>query len=363
MDLGKIEKKIEGLIARALGERVFSGASVGLASPHINPIILSFGRTDFYEHKHKITRSTFFDLASLTKPLVTTLSLAVLIEQGKLSLDTKLCELLEKFTITTKKNINIGHLLSHSSGLPAHRHYFTRMLEVAKDKREQDLISWISTEGLLSQPGEQTVYSDLGFILLGKIVEGVANQKLAEFWQKNINLPLFLEKELLFGEGIKRGLDNCAATGCDPCTDKILCGMVHDDNCRLMGGLAGHAGLFGTAAGVLQLCTHLVDIWHNRSTHLPISGEVFRLLCHKRAGSTWAHGFDTPSQLLSSSGKYFQQPSIGHLGFTGTSFWIDLKREIVLVFLTNRVLSEQSNEKIKLLRPMLHNAILEEFAP
>lgn len=363
MDQGKIEKKIEGLIENALEERVFSGASIGLASPHLEPIILSFGQTDFYEQKNKTTRLTYFDLASLTKPLVTTLSLAVLIEQNKISLDTKLSEILKKIKDKAKKDITIGHLLSHSSGLPAHRNYFTRMLEVAKDKRDQHIISWISEEGLLSQPGKLTVYSDLGFILLGKIVEEVANQKLAEFWQKNINIPVMLEKELVFGDGIKRGLDNCAATGCDPSTDRILCGMVHDDNCRLMGGLAGHAGLFGTATGVLRLCTQLVDIWHNRITSLPISGEVFRLLCQKKEGSTWAHGFDTPSLSLSSSGKFFQQPSIGHLGFTGTSFWIDLNREIVLVFLTNRVLSRQSNEKIKLLRPMLHNAVLEEFNP
>ncbi len=362
MDLGKIEKKFESLIGKALAERVFSGASVGVASPQTGPMVFSFGRTDFYEQKHKINPSTFFDLASLTKPLVTVLSLAVLIEQGKLSFDTKIGDISEEFTIIDKKNITIGNLLSHCSGLPAHRNYFTRILEVEKNKREDVLIGWILAEGLLGRPGEVTVYSDLGYILLGKIIEVAANQKIADFWQSNITRPLELEKELLFGDGGNRDLDNYAATGFDPCTGKLLCGTVHDDNCRLMGGIAGHAGLFGTTVGVLQLCMQLVAIWHKRGTLLPFSGEVFRSFCPKKVGTTWANGFDTPSMLNSSSGKYFQQPSIGHLGFTGTSFWIDLKREITVVFLTNRVLSAQDNAKIKLLRPMLHNTVLEEFA-
>lgn len=362
MDLGKIEKKIERLIGTALGDRVFSGASVGLALPCAKPMIFSFGWSDFYEQKHKISSSTFFDLASLTKPLVTTLSIAALIEQGKLSFDTKLIDILKIGAKDEKKGITISHLLSHCSGLPAHRHYFTRMLELPKERREDALIQWILAEKLISGPGELTVYSDLGFILLGKVVEVISGTQLASFWQKVINHPLALETSLIFGDEKKTSVYSSAATGFDPCTGKILCGTVHDDNCRVMGGLAGHAGLFGTTGGLLRLCIHLVDNWHNRSNPLPFSGEIFHQLCCKRAGSTWANGFDTPSPINSSSGKYFQEPSIGHLGFTGTSFWMDLNREIIVVFLSNRVLSAQNNEKIKILRPMLHNAILEELS-
>ena len=181
------------------------------------------------------------------------------------------------------------------------------------------------------------------------------------FWKENIARPLGLEKKFLFGTEKTMGLHNCAVTGSDPWTKKIICGVVHDDNCRLMGGTAGHAGLFGTIEGVVELCLQMMNTWHDRGLYFPFSANTLRLFWQKKEGTTWLKGFDSPSPSNSSSGKYFQHPSVGHLGFTGTSFWMDLQREIIVVFLTNRVLSAQNNEKIRVLRPLLHDTVLKEL--
>lgn len=125
----------------------------------------------------------------------------------------------------------------------------------------------------------------------------------------------------------------------------MLCGEVHDENCRSMGGVAGHAGLFGTVEGVLSICSHLLRQWRGDEEHPNYSSNLLRDIFAYRSDSAWRYGFDTPSKINSSSGQLFSSLSVGHLGFTGTSFWIDLERGVAVVLLTNRVHPSRANEK------------------
>lgn len=174
-------------------------------------------------------------------------------------------------------------------------------------------------------------------------------------------MPLELNEHLFFPKEGQLDIAECAATEACAWTHRRLCGTVHDDNCRLMGGQAGHAGLFGTLEGVLRLCGVLYRCWHGKEEKLPVSADIFQKVTARVGRSTWSCGFDTPTKLYSSSGKYFSKTTIGHLGFTGTSFWMDLERGIWIVLLTNRVCPTRKNEKIKRLRPRLHDLIMEKL--
>ena len=143
--------------------------------------------------------------------------------------------------------------------------------------------------------------------------------------------------------------------------NKKLYGIVHDDNCRVLGGVAGHAGLFGTIDGVLSLCENILTGYNDQSTHPSFSNDNLRIVLEKQKNSSWTLGFDTPSPAASSSGRYFSKLSVGHLGFTGTSFWIDLQRGVCIVFLSNRTFFDGENERFKKVRPIVHDSIMQEI--
>jgi CubicO group peptidase (beta-lactamase class C family) len=152
----------------------------------------------------------------------------------------------------------------------------------------------------------------------------------------------------------------CAATEDCPWRHKILEGEVHDDNAYVVGGVAGHAGLFGTARDIFGLLQHLLDTYTGKVASKVFQRETVQTFfeCQQDQGR-FALGFDTPTGLESSSGRYFSDHSVGHLGFTGTSFWMDLEEEVIVILLTNRVHPSRANEKIKDFRPMLHDTVME----
>jgi CubicO group peptidase (beta-lactamase class C family) len=356
-----LKKKIDKLICEALKKQVFTACSVGFMFKSENTLegnIFSYGYTGEAGRTIPVNEETIFDLASLTKPLVTSLSLLALLEEGKLHLD----DTLQKFSETIlpdKKEITLFHLLTHSSGLPAHRPYYKKLVDFSPTERMERLTDWILAENLIFQPGTANLYSDLGFILLGRIIETVSGEPLDEYWQTKIIRPLALEKGLFFANKLTKGSAVYAATGgvCD-WSKKTLSGTVHDDNCRALGGVAGHAGLFGTAKAVLSLCENIMLQFRGERQHPSYSSENLRKVFVNKHG-TWMFGFDTPTTGCSSSGKYFSEMTVGHLGFTGTSFWIDLQYDIAIVFLTNRVICGESLTPIRTLRPLLHDCIME----
>jgi CubicO group peptidase (beta-lactamase class C family) len=206
---------------------------------------------------------------------------------------------------------------------------------------------------LAYEMGSGCVYSDLGFMLLASILEQETGQDLSSFVTKNIYEPLKLTEDLLFSpreEQLRTALTREDDTP----------GLVNDLNARCLGGVSGHAGLFGTARGVRTMAEQfLLSLKGNEGIFDP---GIMRFFCNRAGfvpGCPRALGFDTPSEEGSTSGDKFSRDSIGHTGFTGVSLWIDIPREIVVVLLTNRVYMGESDFRIKTLRPLIHNTVME----
>jgi len=319
-----------------------------------------------------MARETVFDLASLTKVLATTTAVMLLVEQGVLALDDAVAKWLPHFAERDKGAVTLRHLLTHSSGLRPWRGFHETLLERERKKGER----WIGTpaakdwilesicrSALVHDPGTAAVYGDLDFIVLGAVVEAASAQPLDVFCQERIFAPLemketrFLREPL--GEAERRAF---AATENCPWRGRIVWGEVHDPNAAAMGGVAGHAGLFAPADDVLRFATALLDVSHGRSDFVSRERLVeFTTRQNLPAGSDWALGWDTPTPGGSSSGHHFSAQSIGHLGFTGTSLWIDLAAEAVVVMLTNRIHLVAKRSKFTL-RAEIHDLVREAFA-
>lgn len=365
------EKELHEALAELLGqsvhENVIPGAVVAVSRIHADKdpekIIHVCGYTERSEKREPVTETTVFDLASLTKPLVVVISLLHLLQQRKITLDSTLVELLPLVGVPEdKKGIQLWQLLSHCSGLPAHRPYFVSALGIRKTERKAYFIRSILAEPLAYPPGKRHIYSDLGYILLGAAIEQLTSRSLDVFYSEYVLKPLGLTEMLSFIP-VKKAFQSgtCAATEVCPWTNRLLAGIVHDDNCRVMGGVAGHAGLFGTAGGVLNVCTLLCGVWKGWTSTELFSRDLLRTFLTRRKGTTWTCGFDTPSTFHSSSGSRFSSSSVGHLGYTGTSLWLDLERGISVVLLTNRVHPVRSNDGIRLLRPRAYDVVMERL--
>lgn len=357
-----LKNSMRNLFTAALEDGVFTGAAAGYIindNKGRDEKIWTFGSTDI-SRENRITKSTFFDLASLTKPLVTGLALLVVMEDTGVDLSTPLKRLLKQEIPSDLKEIQLAQLMNHSSGLPGYRPYYQELMSLPDlQDRKKKIVERILMEKMQYPTGLYHVYSDLGYILLGKIIEEITDFPLDIFWSERVLGPLGLKDELLFNPDCVIQDKRCfAATEICPWSGQMLRGRVHDENCRAMGGVAGHAGLFGTIEGVLQLCEHILLQFKGEEKHPAYSNENLKKILIKQKNSNWTCGFDSPSKEGSSSGKYFSNQSIGHLGFTGTSFWVDLARNGCIVLLTNRVHPTRANEKIKGFRPIFHNAIM-----
>lgn len=354
----QLEKIVSDSFIKYLNNRVFSGCSLSVSrycSGGFEREYFNGGCTEFSDRGKKIVNSTVFDLASLTKPLVTVLLCHQLVSEKKIKKD----DTLEKFFPeigSDKKNISIKQLLSHCSGFFAHKEYYTLFSEKLLDKRRKTVLEAILHDELAYTSGEKHVYSDLGYILLGRIVEKVSETPLQSLWKDSICAPLGLTEQLFFPDYVN-GKYDFAVTGNCPWSGEKLAGKVHDDNCRFLGGVEGHAGLFGTIEGVTGICEQLLISAKGFKDEKQFFKGLIKWV-KRIPGTNWSFGFDMVSSYGSSSGKYFSPESFGHLGFTGVSFWIDIERDIIIVFLTNRVLSPEDNSAIKKIRPELNDKIM-----
>lgn len=360
-----LDNCLKPLLKKGVERGVFSGAAVGLykhSQKGGEKRIVCYGKTKKYPEATFIKENTLFDLASLTKPLCTVLLILHLIENKKLSWETNVNPFFGTKKAFFLKEIQIAHLLSHSSGLAAYVPFYQYFQPLQKKDNKKKLLALISKEKLFYETGKKCLYSDIGYILLGNIIEKVSGKKLDVIFRDKIVSPIKLEKQLMF-----RPVDifathhskNIAATQYCPWRQRLLQGEVDDEHCWLMNGVAGHAGLFGTIQGVLDLTVHLLHQWQGRSEHPEYSKVLLqKALTRPYHDQTWCMGFDTPAQHNSSAGNRISKESVGHLGFTGTSFWIDPVKDMVFVLLTNRVHPTRKNDKIKTFRPLLHNTII-----
>ncbi len=363
----ELSKKLAALFKGAEKGKIFPGAAVGISLTTGNGreiFTKGYGKTLYTENAPEVMENTFYDLASLTKPLVTTMSILNLLGEGKIRLEHTMADIFEKKMPKDKEKITVMDLLSHSSGMPAYKPFFCDLQKIkGKERRKQQLYRLIENEKLIYETGQKSLYSDLGFMLLGLIIEEKSGEKLDQFIGKKIYKPLNIEKGIFFPKANRgKGKNVFAPTENCPWRKRTINGEVSDENCYILGGVSGHAGAFGNVGGVLKMCTILLDVWKNKANHPALPNDKLQLFFKRRSeinGSTWALGFDTPNRGGSSSGKYFSEKSVGHLGFTGTSFWIDPDRELVVVLLSNRVHPTRENNKIKGFRPVFHDTIIE----
>lgn len=348
-------QNIDDLMHQGQQQGVFPGA-VLLIADHGQPIFMeAYGWANIYT-RIPVHTGTLFDLASLTKVLATTLVLMQLMSAGRVSIATPLAEVLPTVVPPDKAAITIGQLLEHTAGLPDYRPWYLELVEHRPEHRKARLLERLLQEPLHAAPGSRVCYSDLGFMLLHCAIEALCKRPLEQI-VSDLYRKLSL-RELFFAKADLANAYDVAATEFCPWRKRLLWGEVHDENAYVLGGVAGHAGLFGTATAVVRLLEILYQSRTKDITGGLLAPEVLRLFFTRRPHSGRALGFDCPSAHNSSAGRFFSPFSVGHLGFTGTSFWMDLHRELLVILLTNRVHPSRHNIAIRKFRPRLHDRII-----
>ena len=366
---------VDVVLEEAVRDGTFPGAVVLVRQDGEVVYRKAHGYRSLEPERTPLSEETVFDLASLTKPLATTVALMRFVAEKKIRLDDRISRFFPNFGTCGKMATTIRHLLSHSSGLPAWRPYYkelrtqkqkiTRLATLGSQSARDFIYAQIQREKAEYEPGTRTLYSDLGFMLLGALIEDMSGTSLDQYCWNKIYRPLglqamgFINIETLRQKKYETATEMIAPTERCPWRGRILCGEVHDDNACAMGGVAGHAGLFAPIDEVDQLVSTLVECHAGSHPFLP--ADVVRDFWTVNTAvpdSTWACGWDTPSPQGSSAGEFFSSRSFGHLGFTGTSVWIDLERNIHIIMLSNRVHPRRENEKITAFRPILHNAVM-----
>ncbi|MFO8085479.1 MAG: serine hydrolase [Desulfobacterales bacterium] len=349
--------EIDKLMKRAISDFVFPGAVLLFSKNGSVHFHKAYGISNVFTN-NPVVPDTIFDLASLTKPLAAATSIMALITDKMLVIEDSLSGLLTEFESSDKKDIRIDHLLTHTAGLPDYHPFFEHLEKFPANERKAKLRQLLLNVPLKNEVGKKTLYSDLGFMMLEWVIGCLAGCSIDRYVKHKVFDPLGLSN--LFYQNVheKRKRSDYAATEICPWRKTLIEGIVHDENAFAVGGIGAHAGLFGTAQDIYRLLKHLLLIYSDSSFKGLFSSELVKKFLLKYDGLDRTLGFDTPSQNRSSSGSLFSDQSVGHLGFTGTSFWIDLQRSIIVILLTNRVHPDRNNQKLRNFRPVLHDAIM-----
>ena len=348
---------VNKLMEEAVANKIFPGGVLLVAAADSVVFFEAYGYADIFA-KHPIDKETVFDLASLTKPLATTLAVMQLVSQHKLRLDQDLGSVLPLPYNSEKSRITLKQLLCHTSGLCDYRPYYESLDKLPRNRRKDALREFLVSEPLINPPGAKVLYSDLGFMLLNWVVEQVAERRLDQFVKAEIYDRLGIEKLFFINLDSEPRNVQFAATELCPWRDTLINGVVHDENAYAVGGIEGHAGLFGTAKDVYRLLSVLLTDFYGQSESILFEKKLMQTFFIRDGSSGRPLGFDAPSSTGASCGQYFSKKSVGHLGFTGTSFWMDLDRGFIVILLTNRVHPSRDNVKIKAFRPRLHDMVM-----
>lgn len=334
------------VLEQGVADGAFPAAAVDVGSRGGSRWQAAFGRLTFDEAAPAATVETIFDLASLTKVMATASIAMSHAAAGRLSVDAAVGDFMDGWREGERAGITVRHLLDHSSGLPAHLRAWTQ----AAGRREYERL--IAATPLERPVGSSSVYSDIGFMLLGLLLERVGNATLDRQFAALVGRSL----DPIQYRPQARLYERTAPTEFDPWRGRVLCGEVHDENAAALGGVAGHAGLFGTADAVGRFARLVLQTFH--AATILGTPDVMRAFAQRSAvpGSSRALGWDTALP-TSSCGRYASASAIGHTGFTGTSLWIDWERDRYAVLLTNRVHPTRANQKLIPLRPAFHDAL------
>lgn len=341
-----LPERLRERLAAAVADGAFPGAVCLVARQGVQVAEVAVGRESHDEGAALMQLATPFDLASLTKVCATTPAVLRLVAKGKLSLDDPVAKWVPAFLGIGKERVTVRHLLTHSSGLPAYERYHRTL------RGKDPIVAAVAGEALQYEPGSAVVYSDLGFVLLGAVVEACSGEPFATFVSREVWAPLGMrEARFVPTDGPPIA---AAPTELDPARGGVVRGHVHDENAFAMGGVAGHAGAFATADDVLRFGVAMLA--GGRGV-LP-RDLVAQAIRPAGRGDTAARGLGF--QMLGDGGfggTRVPAGSFGHTGFTGTSLLCDPRHDLCVVLLTNRVHPTRVNGKIAVVRQDVHDLV------
>lgn len=359
--------------------------------PSAELLVAKGGEVLHHKHYGDARQGTAFDVASLTKPLVTSTSIMLLAGQGALKPDQKLTDWFKHAQHETQ-SITVEMLLNHTSGLPSWKPYYRELPStlVGTEEGKNFIIDSCIAEPLQHSPGSSTLYSDIGYIILGEIVARSSGKAIDEFFRERIAEPLTMRNSFFVhnrgelrttsrrtdttadqhvptrerksspaGDSSRRRF---AATEDCPWRGRVIHGEVHDQNAYAMGGIAGHSGLFSTAEDIHRFLLHFMASFDSEGGLLspqmvkmffPLEGNLIR----PPSPGLYVGGWDTPVARGSAAGHHASPHSIGHLAYTGCSIWVDQGQDFWIIMLTNRIHPSTTNERIKAFRPQIHDLI------
>ncbi|HUO35501.1 MAG TPA: glycoside hydrolase family 3 N-terminal domain-containing protein [Candidatus Acidoferrum sp.] len=353
-------KPVYTLLNKAVTDGAFPGGVLGVGW-HGQLIVHPFGKLENESPAYDVDKNSIYDMASLTKAMVTTTAVMMLVQDKRLDLDAPVSRYLPEFGAAAKTDphpawrarVTVRMLLLHDSGLPGIRRYYLEGV-----KGHDQVLARAMAEPLVHEPGTQVEYSDLGFMMLGEIVERLTGQTLDQFAQQKIFQPLGMNRTMFRPPKSLR--PDIAPTEYDGVYRKrMIWGEVHDENAWAMGGVAGQAGLFSTAPDVAVFAQMLLNGGIYGHVRILDRSTIQQFTARVNIGdSARTLGWDVITS-PEHTGKYFSPAAYGHYGFTGTSLWIDPQNDLFIILLTNRVHPTRANEQIRQVRPAVHNAVFE----
>lgn len=339
------------MLERAVHEHAFPAAVLAVTSQGKLVALKGFGCFTYEINSPRVTAGSIFDLASVSKVVGTTAMAMILYELGLLDLEMPVSSIVPEFADedVRRNEITLRMLLAHSSGLPAYERLFLR------ETSKSGLLAAAFSTPLIADPGTEAVYSDIGFVIMGIALERLADESLDQFCQREVFGPLGMTRTTYNPPPSWR--DSTVPTAVDQTfRDRVVQGEVQDENASVLGGVAGHAGIFSNAEDMSKFAHCMLN--GGKPILRPETITRFTQRESTPHGTSRALGWDTPSS-PSQSGQYFSPSSFGHLGYTGTSIWIDPERQISISLLTNRTWPDCANQTIKQVRPRVHDAIME----
>ena len=355
----EVRDSIRGVLATAVADSAFPGAYAIVGDSRGILAEAGAGRIDWARSAARPARETLWDLASLTKIVATTTSLAQLIERGRVSLDAPVQRYVPEWTGDGKELVTVRHLLTHTSGLPSFRPYDT--LTHSPDS----LAALLFSTALERKPGERMVYSDIGAFMMGQVVERVSGLPLDRYVERNIAAPLKL-KETRFNPPTK-WRKRIAPTEIDTLRGGKVHGKVHDERAYYLGGVAAHAGLFGSARDLARFATMMLRGGTLDAARILEPRTVALFTAYADSGfSNRALGWQKPDRPVMPfrtpaaawAGTLMSSRAYGHTGFTGTSIGIDPELDLYIILLSNRVNPTRNNPKIAGVRSRLADAVV-----
>jgi CubicO group peptidase (beta-lactamase class C family) len=365
--MGRLASALEALLAEGAAIGVFPGAAGGVSArgPSGEERAL-FCAGVLEPGGAPVALDTVYDLASLTKPVVATTALR-LVQRGVLDLHVPVEHWLGELAGTPGGEATLAQLLSHRAGLTPWGGLFKEIPDAIGSPATRAFMLREAATRVDPSPAKdgRSVYSDLGYMIAGETLARAAGEPLAQLVAREVTRPLGLESELFYAAALDaehhgRLLASVAPTEVCSWRGRVLRGEVHDENCGAYGGVAGHAGLFGTVSALLAFGRALLDALEGRARF--IDGALLGWALRPLRGGGYVVGWDTRSLEGSSAGELFSARSFGHLGFTGTSIWCDPPRSLCAVLLTNRVHPTRDNVKIRELRPRFHDAVIDALS-